>query len=87
MERECSFQEAVYHIMPELWLRKTFSALVLANSNISENCFCLNEREIEDLPENSTDIFIKEERYVEGPNLMFGVKYAMANQMCYAEFL
>ena len=47
--------------MPELWLRKTFPAVVFANTNIPENCFraCLDEREIKDFPENSTDIFKK----------------------------
>ena len=27
-KRECSVQEAVYQIMPELWLRKSFPAVV-----------------------------------------------------------
>ena len=31
--RECSVQEAVYHILPELWLRKTFPGVTFANSN------------------------------------------------------
>ena len=92
MKRECSVQEAVYHIMPELWLWKIFSAVVFTNTNIPENHFrvCLDEREIKDFPENSTDIFIKNmvDRYVDWPDLMFAAgKYAMADQMCYAEFL
>ena len=59
LKRECSVQEAVYHIMPELWLRKTFPAMVFANTNISENRsrVCFDEREIKDLSENPTDIF------------------------------
>ena len=32
-KRECSVQEAVYQIMPELWLRKCFPAVLFANSN------------------------------------------------------
>ena len=61
MKRECSVQEAVYHIMPELWLRKTFLAVVLAKTNIPEKRFrvCLDKSEIKDLPENSTDILKK----------------------------
>ena len=37
--------------MPELWLRKTFSAVVFTNTNIPEKRFrvCLNESEINDL--------------------------------------
>ena len=73
MKRECSVQEAVYHIMPELWLRKTFPAAVFGNTNIPENRFrvCLDEGEIKDLPENSTDIFKKNmvDRCVDRPDL------------------
>ena len=36
-KRECSVQEAVYLLMPELWLRKTFPGVVFANSNLPEN--------------------------------------------------
>lgn len=35
-KRECSVQEAVYHLMPELWLRKIFPGVVYANSNLPE---------------------------------------------------
>ena len=35
-KRECSLQEAVYHIMPELCLRKIFPAVVNVNSNLPE---------------------------------------------------
>ena len=33
-KRECSVQEAVYHIMPELWLRKCNPRVIFANSNL-----------------------------------------------------
>ena len=33
MKRKCSVQEAVYHIMPELWFQKTFPAVVFTNIN------------------------------------------------------
>ena len=58
MKRQCSVQEAVYHIMPELLLQKTFPAVVFANTNIPEKRFrvCLDEKEIKGLPENSTNI-------------------------------
>ena len=35
-KRECSVQEAVYILMPELWLRKTFPGVIFANSNLPE---------------------------------------------------
>ena len=35
-KREVSVQEAVYHVMPELWLRKTFPKVSFANSNLPE---------------------------------------------------
>ena len=31
---ECSVEEAVYHIMPELWLQNKFLHVVFANSNL-----------------------------------------------------
>ena len=50
----------MYHIMPELWLRKIFPAVVFANTNtnIPEKRVrvCLDESETKDLPEKSTDI-------------------------------
>ena len=57
-KRECSIQEAVYHIMPELWLRKTFPRVTFANSNLPENRFkvCLSE-EVKELPEDCTDVY------------------------------
>ena len=58
-KRECSVQEAVYHIMPELWFRKVFTAVLSANTNLPENRYrvCVSEKEIKQLPESSTDIF------------------------------
>ena len=58
-KRECSVQEAVYHVMPELWLRKTFPRVIFANSNLPENrfCICKTEEELSELPADSCDIF------------------------------
>ena len=36
LKRECSLKEAIYQVMPELWLRKGFPGVLYANSNISE---------------------------------------------------
>ena len=36
-KRECSVQEAVYHIMPDLWFEKRFLCVLFANSNLPED--------------------------------------------------
>ena len=35
-KKKCSVQEAVYLVMPELWLRKTFPKVLFLNNNIPE---------------------------------------------------
>ena len=35
-KRECSVQEAVYHVIPELWLRKIFPGVLYGNSSLNE---------------------------------------------------
>ena len=90
-KRECSVQEAVYHIMPELWLRKTFPGVIFANSNLPEDRYriCRNEDEIKEMSKDSTDIFKRNmlDRYVDRPNLTYlGGKYSVLDQFCYAEF-
>ena len=34
--RECSVQEAVYHYLPGLWLRKIFPGVIYVNTNLPE---------------------------------------------------
>ena len=74
-KRECSVQEAVYHIMPELWLRKTFPKIQFLNSNLPEDRYRIakSEDELTELPDNSTDIFKRNmlDRYVDRPNATF----------------
>ena len=74
-KRECSVQEAVYILMPELWLRKTFPGVIFANSNLPENRFriCRSKEEIDERPENSTDIIKRNmiDRYIDRPNRTF----------------
>ena len=55
---ECSVQEAVYHIMPELWLRETFPHVAFAKSNLPEDRYrvCYSEEELQEMCEDSTDI-------------------------------
>lgn len=73
-KRECRIQECVYHILPGQWLRKIFPGLVIANSNIPEKRFrmCLGEREISELPEDSTSIFKRHmvDHYIDCPNVL-----------------
>ena len=54
--RECSPHKVVYQVMPELWLRKVFPGVLYVNSNIPEKRvrMMLNEKEIFEIPEDST---------------------------------
>ena len=84
-KRECSLQEAVYHVMPELWLRKVFPAVVNVNSNLPEKRMkmILNKNELHLLPEGSTDIYKRNmvSRYIIRP------RDNVLNQLCYASFV
>ena len=84
-ERECSSQEAAYHIMPELCLRKVFPAAGNVNSNIPEKRvkIILSKREVSLLPEDSTDIFKRNiaSRYIIRPS------EEVFNQLCYVSFI
>ena len=46
--------------MPELWLRKVFPRVLYVNSNIPEKLvrMILSKKEIAELPENGTDIYM-----------------------------
>ena len=91
-KRECSVQEAVYNIMPELWLRKVFPGVLFANNNVPEERYrmCLTEDEIRDLPEESIEIFKRNmiDRYIDRPSQTFANgKFRILDSFCYAEFL
>ena len=57
-KRECSLQEAIYQVMPEIWLRKIFPGVLYVHSNIPEKRarMMLSKKEIFELPEDHTDI-------------------------------
>ena len=38
-DRQCSVLEAVFQLMPELWLRKAFPVITFANTNLPEKIF------------------------------------------------
>ena len=78
--------------MPELWLRKTFPKVSFANSNLPENRYrmCKSKEEIDELPEDSQDVFKRNmiDRYIDRPNLTFkNGKYSIMDGLCFAEFL
>ena len=58
-KRECSLQETVYQVMPELWLKKVFPGVLYANSNIPEKRvkMMLSKKEISQLPKDCTDTY------------------------------
>ena len=89
--RECSVQEVVYHILPELKLRRIFPA-VFANTNPPEERVkvLFSEKELSELRDNSPNIFKKSniDRYMERPNATFcNGKYSIVVDFCYTEFL
>ena len=91
-KKKCSVQEAVYLVMPELWLRKTFPKVLFLNSNIQEKRYRVirNKEEIDELPENSTDIFQRnmQDRYIDRPDKNFiAGRYNTIDAMHFAEFL
>ena len=58
-KRECSVQEAVYLLMPELWLQKPFPGVIFLNGNMPEKRYGMvrDKKASDELPEGSTDIF------------------------------
>ena len=58
-KREFSVQEAVHHVIPELWLRETFPGVIFANSNLPEHRYriCSSEEELLEMPDDSTYVF------------------------------
>ena len=90
--RECSVQEAVYHILPELKLRTIFPAVYFVNTNLPEERVqvLLSKKELSELPDDSSNIFKKSniDRYVERPNVIFcNGKYSVLDYFCCTEFL
>ena len=57
-DREVSVQEAVYQLMPELWLRKGYPAVSFVSTNLPDERFRMmkTEKEINQMPEESHDI-------------------------------
>ena len=91
-KRECSVQEAVYHILPELWLREIFPKVIFFNSNMPEKRYRIFKKkwQIDELPEDSTEIFQRYtlDRYLDRPDESFkNGMYREISNMCFSEFL
>ena len=73
--RECSVQEAVYHILPELKLRRIFPTVYFVSTNLPEERVrvLLSKKELSELPDDSSNIFKKSniDCYVKRPNATF----------------
>ena len=90
--QECSVQEAVYHILSELKLRRIFPTVYFVNTNPPEERAqaLLSEKELGKLPGNSPNIFKKSNigRYMERSRATFcNGKYSILDDFCYAELL
>ena len=80
-------QEAVYHILPELRLRRSFPAVCFVNTNPLEERVLLSEKELRGLPDDSPNIFKKLniDRYLERPSPTFcNGKYSTLVDFCFA---
>ena len=91
-KRECSVQQAVYLIVPELWLGKIFPTVIFLNSNMPEKNYKMFKKkdEIGELPDDSTDMFQRNmlDRYIARRNEHFiNGRYRQIDQLCFAEFL
>ena len=89
--REVSIQEAVYQLMPELWLRKGYPAVSFVSTSLPNERFRMmkTEEEIIEMPEDSDEIFKRNmlDRYVDRPNRTFlRGKFSVCNDLCYAQF-
>ena len=91
--KECSVQEAVYHILPELKSKRIFPAVYFVSTNPPEEervRVLLSEKELTELPGNSPKIFKKSniDRYMERTSATFCNKEcSILDDFCYKEFL
>ena len=89
---ECSVQEAVYHILPELKLRRIFLAVYFVNTNLPMERVqvLLPEKELSKLADDNPNIFKRSniDCYMERASATFcNGKYSVLNDFCYAQFL
>ena len=82
----------MYHILPELKLRRTFPAVYFVNTNSPEEKVkvLLSEKELSQLPVDSPNILKKSniDCHMERPCATFcNIEYSILQDFCYAEFL
>ena len=82
----------MYHILPELHLRRVFTSVYFINTNLLEEHLKILESEVElkNLPDNSNDIFKRNtlDRYMDRPNHSLCQKrFSMLDFFCFAEFI
>ena len=87
-----SVQEAVYHILSELKLRRIFPAVYFVNTNPLEERVqvLLSEKELSELLDDSPNIFKTSniDRYMERSSATSNIeKYSILDNFCYAKFL
>ena len=85
-------QEAVYLLMPELWLRKVFPRVIFPNSNMPEKRYRMfrDKEALDEHPEDGTYIFQRKmlDHYLDRPDSNFHHgKYAQTDNLCFAEFV
>ena len=90
--RECFLQEPVYHILPELKLRRIFPAVYFVNAYPPEERtqILLSDKELSELSDDSPNIFkiSNIDPYLERLTATFCIgKYSILDDFCYAEFL
>ena len=88
--RECSVQEAVYNILPELHLRRVVPRVQFVNTNLPEESSKIlqTEEQLSSLPKDSTDIFkrnninvtlLEHQSHVVIENMVYLILYALQN--------
>ena len=90
--RKCSVQEAVYHILSDLKIRRIFLAVYFVNADlpIKRGQVLFSEKELSELPWGSSHIFKKSNTdvYMRRPNAtFFNGKHSVSNNFCQAAFL
>ena len=89
--RECSVQEAVYHIFPELHLRRVFPGVQFVNTALPEgrSKILQTEGQLSSLPEDSNDFFKRNniDRYLPRSTVSFcDGKHGILDSFCFAQF-
>ena len=88
---QISLQEAVWHCLPELYMRKCFPKTIYINTSIPNERIrmCKSKKDLEELGPDSNDIFLRNlaDRYMDRPTLTYkNGKFSKIAKMCLAVF-